>query len=184
VSREPAAAVPDIRGGDALVPKRSAVDAGGTLRQEPIDGVVFRPARPVAHEAGYATEVLRSDWPGFGRPGQTYITTTLPGRIRAWGLHRHSTDHLFVAAGLVKIVVFDGRGGSPTLGRINEFTLSERNPGLVGIPPNLHHGWHNIGDGECIIISMPERLYDYEGPDTLFLAWDCEAAREIIPYRW
>jgi len=41
VSGKTSAAVPGIRGGDALAPKRSAVDAGGALRQEPIGGVVF-----------------------------------------------------------------------------------------------------------------------------------------------
>jgi len=71
---------------------------------------------------------------------QVHVTTTLPGRIRAWGLHQKSTDHLFVVSGLVKIVVFDGRRDSPTSGGVNELTLSEQNPGLLIIPPNLYHG--------------------------------------------
>ena len=40
----------------------------------------------------------------------------------------------------MKIVVYDGRHNSPTLGRVNEFTVSEKNPGLLIIPPNLYHG--------------------------------------------
>jgi dTDP-4-dehydrorhamnose 3,5-epimerase len=39
--------------------------------------------------------------------------------------------------GLVKIVVFDGRLDSPTKGRVNQFTVSEKNPGLLIIPPHL-----------------------------------------------
>jgi len=90
------------------------------------------------------------------------FTTTLPGRIRAWGLHQKSTDHLFVVSGLVKIVVFDGRRDSPTSGRVTELTLSEKNPGLLIIPPNLYHGGKNIGTSEAIIINMPTRMYNYE----------------------
>jgi dTDP-4-dehydrorhamnose 3,5-epimerase len=108
----------------------------------------------------------------------------LPGRIRAWGLHQKSTDRLFVVSGLVTIVVFDGRRDSPTSGRVNEFTLSEKNPGLLIIPPNLYHGWKNIGMSEAIIINMPTRIYNYEAPDALDLPRSAEAAARTIPYRW
>ena len=89
-----------------------------------------------------------------------------------------------MVSGLVKIVVFDGRNGSPTYGLANEFLVSEKNPGLLIIPPNLYHGWKNIGIVEAIIINMPDRMYDYEAPDALDLPWDSEAAKRIIPYRW
>ena len=115
---------------------------------------------------------------------QVHVTTTLAGRIRAWGLHQVSTDRLFVVSGLVRIVVYDGRESSPTAGRINEFTVSERNPGLLVIPPNLYHGWKNIGRSEAVIINMPDRMYNYEAPDALDLPWDSESAQRIVPYRW
>ena len=76
-----------------------------------------------------------------------------------------------MVSGLVTIVVFDGRRDSPTSGRVNEFTLSEKNPGLLIIPPNLYHGWKNIGTSEAIIINMPTRMYNYEAPDALDLPW-------------
>jgi dTDP-4-dehydrorhamnose 3,5-epimerase len=179
------ALVPDVRGGEELNSKQSAVDAGGHLRQELIDGVVFRPTRPVPHEVGFVTEVVRSTWDEVGTAlPQCHITTTLAGRIRGWGIHQRVTDYLFVVTGMVKVVIFDGRNGSRTYGWVNEFPLSERNPGLVIIPPNLYHGWQNIGTTECILINMPNRLYDYETPDTMSLPWDSEAARRTIPYRW
>ena len=117
------------------------------------------------------TDVARASW-----VVQVHVTTSLPGRIRAWGLHQKSTDHLFVVSGLVTIVVFDGRRDSPTSGRVNELTLSEKNPGLLIIPPNLYHGWKNIGTSEAIIINMPTRMYNYEAPDALDLPW-CGSCR-------
>ncbi len=177
--------VPKVLGGAELVAKHSAVTAEGKLRLVPIVGVEFRSTRPVPHEDGHVTEVARADWQLLGEPlVQVHITTTFPGRVRAWGLHQQSTDRLFVVAGLVKIVVFDGRNGSPTHGKINEFTVSEKNPGLLVIPPNLYHGWKNIGTTEAIIINMPSRAYNYEAPDALDLPWDSEAAERIVPYKW
>jgi dTDP-4-dehydrorhamnose 3,5-epimerase len=121
--------IPDVVGSEQLVAKQSAVNEQGKLRAVPIDGVIFRPARPVPHEDGHVTEVARASWKELVDPVvQVHLTTTLPGRVRAWGLHQSSTNRLFVVNGLMKIVVFDGRKSSRTLGRVNEFTVSEKNP--------------------------------------------------------
>jgi dTDP-4-dehydrorhamnose 3,5-epimerase len=177
--------VSSVVGQEALVPKQSAVGADGGLRAVPIHDLAFRPVRPVPHEDGHLVEVARTSWEMLGEPVvQVHVTTTFAGRIRAWGLHQNSTDRLFVVNGLVKIVVFDGRVASPTYGVLNEFVVSEKNPALLVVPPNLYHGWKNIGTTEAAIINMPSRLYDYDAPDALDLPWDSEAAERIVPYRW
>jgi dTDP-4-dehydrorhamnose 3,5-epimerase len=177
--------IPGICGGDDLVGKPSSVDADGRRRGLLIAGVKFRSTRPVPHEAGHVTEVIRAGWDELDAPvAQVHLTTTLPGRVRGWGIHRVLTDRLFVAQGMLKLVVFDGRENSPTLGLVNEFTLSEMSPGLLVIPPFLYHGWKNIGVNEALLLSMPDKLFDYETPDVLMLPWDSEAAARLIPYQW
>lgn len=176
---------PDVVGAAELLAKKSAVDAQGCLREKLIDGLEFRPTRPVPHEDGHVTEVGRAGWNIIRDPiVQVHTTTTLPGRIRAWGLHQFGSDRLFVVSGLVTIAVFDGRVDSPTRGSVNSFTVSEKNPGLLLIPPNLYHGWKNIGVSEAIIINMPTRAYNYDKPDALDLPWDSEAAARLIPYNF
>jgi dTDP-4-dehydrorhamnose 3,5-epimerase len=175
----------NVIGLEQLIKKQSAVDDAGKLRSVEIDGVRFRPTRPVAHDDGHLVEIARASWDIFEAPiVQVHLTTTLVGRVRGWGLHRVSTDRLFVISGLVKIVVFDGRRTSPTFGKFNEFTVSEWNPGLLTIAPDLYHGWKNIGTTDAIIINMPDQMYDYEKPDALDLPWDSEEARRLIPYQW
>ena len=183
MKRDPS--IPDVHGAEELIAKHSAVDKDGNLHASLVDGVRFRPTRPVPHEDGHVTEVARVSWELLGNPlVQVHVTTTFAGRIRAWGLHPLGTDRLFVVSGLVKLVVFDGRKDSPTLGRLNEFVVSEKNPGLLIVPPNVYHGWKNIGISEATIINMPDRMYDYEQPDALDLPWDSEAAGRLIPYKW
>lgn len=168
-----------------MLAKQSAVNEFGVVRNDPIDGVRFRPTRPVPHEDGHLTEVARASWDVFTSPiVQVHVTTTLPGRVRGWGFHQESTDRLYVVSGLVKIVVYDGRKNSPSFGKLNEFSVSERNPGLLLIPPNLYHGWKNIGTSEAVVINMPDHMYNYENPDALDMPWDSEAAARVIPYRW
>ena len=175
----------NVIGGDVLLKKQSAVDEKGELRLRPIDGVLYRKTRPVPHEDGHVAEVARASWAELRDPVvQVHTTTTFPDRIRAWGLHLRSTDRLFVVTGLVKIVVFDGREESPTRGVVNEFTVSEKNPGLLIIPPRLYHGWKNIGTTEAAIINMPTLMYNHDEPDALDLPWNSAEAGEIIPYRF
>jgi dTDP-4-dehydrorhamnose 3,5-epimerase len=115
---------------------------------------------------------------------QVNLTTTFPGRIRAWGLHRFTVDRLFAATGSLCVVCYDGRRASPTFGCVNEFMLGERNQGLVLIPPGVYHGWRNIGADEATIVSMPSELYNHDGPDRWELPWDSDAAGRMIPYQW
>ena len=177
--------VTEVIGRDALLEKRSAVDARGAVKLGPIHDVVFRPTRPVPHEDGHVAEVARLGWPEIEQPiVQIHTTTTFPGRHRAWGLHQRSTDRLFVVSGLVKFAVYDGRLRSPTYGCVTDLIVSEKNPGLLIVPPNLYHGWRNIGVTEAIILNMPTVIYYYDAPDALDLPWDSEAAQRIIPYRF
>ena len=174
-----------IRGLDGLVAKQSAVNEAGKLRAPQIAGVLFRPTRPVAHDDGVVSEVARASWEELAAPiVQVHLTTTLPGRVRAWGLHRLSTDRLFVVSGLIQFAVFDGRESSPTFGQLFEVKVSDKNPGLLIIEPNLYHGWKNIGVSEAVIINLPDRMYNYDAPDALDLPWDSDAARRLIPFQW
>jgi|ERR1044072_4155784 dTDP-4-dehydrorhamnose 3,5-epimerase len=175
----------DVVGLDELLAKRSDVDASGNSRSQEIDGVKCRPTRAVAHSDGHVAEVARISWDIIDKPiVQVHTTTTLPGRVRAWGLHQLGSDRLFVVNGLVKLAVFDGRGGSRTFGTVAEFLVSEQNPSLIVIAPNLYHGWKNMGTTVATIINMPDRMYDHDQPDALDLPWDSEAATRLIPYRW
>lgn len=173
----------DIAGFSSVVSRTSHTNSEGDLRVEPIDGLVYRTTRAVAH--GHLAEAYREDWGVTDHPVvQVNVTTTFAGRVRAWGLHLGTVDRLFVSSGAVKIVCYDGRRTSPTFERINEFFFSDRAQGLVVIPFGIYHGWKNVGDTEAVIVSMPSQLYEYEGPDRFELPWDAPSTREIIPYDW
>ena len=175
----------EVAGSSSVRPKQSSVDADGNLKLSTIKGVHYRLTRPVPHEDGHVIEIARAGWDIIDQPiVQVHMTTTLPGRVRAWGLHRRSMDRLFVARGLVRIACYDGREGSETYGCSTELTLSDRNPGLVVIEPHIYHGWRNIGTDEAIVINMPTSLYDHDSPDAFDLPWDSPEARALIPFNW
>lgn len=177
--------IADVEGLAAASRRKSHTKSDGAVRLDPIEGIRFRPTRPVSHHHGHLTEVYRVDWGILDMPlVQVTSTTTFPGRIRAWGIHEFTLDRLFAATGSLCIVCYDARRSSPTYGRINEFMLGGRNQGLVVIPPGVYHGWMNVGADEATIISMPSQLYDHEKPDRWELMWHSEEAQRLIPYTW
>ena len=145
-----------------------------------IEGVVVRPQVLIPDDRGFVMEMLRSDWPEFKRFGQAYVTTCYPGVVKAWHYHREQWDHFSCVHGTAKVVLYDARAGSPTLGRINEFHIGPLNPRLVVIPPLVFHGFTAIGVEPALIINIPTELYNYPAPDEHRLPVDDPS----IPYSW
>jgi len=145
-----------------------------------IEGVQVRKLRLIPDERGYLMEMLRSDWEEYDKFGQVYITAVYPGAVKGWHYHRIQTDHFICVHGMAKVVLYDGREGSPTHGEVNEFFMGDQNPMLLKIPPGVMHGFKGISQEMALIVNVPTELYNYEQPDEYRLP----AHTDQIPYDW
>ena len=146
-----------------------------------IDGVIVREVKNVPKGDGHLVELYRSDW-GLDQKGidQVFMVSHLPGAISAWHAHPHTTDRLFVAQGMARIVLYDGRRDSPTYGEINEIKLGTLRPALVVVPPEIWHGIQSIGEQSALVVNMVDRAYEYSDPDH----WRVPSDSSEIPYQW
>jgi dTDP-4-dehydrorhamnose 3,5-epimerase len=146
-----------------------------------IDGVVTSSMSNVLTDNGVLTEMWRADWRvdelGVGQVFQRVMT---PGALSAWHAHRVTTDRLFCATGRIKVVLFDGRAGSPTHGALTEYRLGAERPALVVVPPGVWHGVRNIGETAAVLVNLVDVAYDYESPDH----YRAPADTVDIPYTW
>ena len=145
-----------------------------------INGVKVRNLRFIPDERGYLMEMLRSDWEEYDKFGQVYITAVYPGVVKGWHYHKIQTDHFICIHGMAKVVLYDGREGSPTHGEVNEFFMGQQNPMLLKIPPGVMHGFKGISQEMALIVNVPTELYNYEQPDEYRLP----AHTDQIPYDW
>jgi len=145
-----------------------------------IDGVTVRKLRLIPDERGFLMEMLRSDWEEFDKFGQVYVTAVYPGVVKGWHYHKIQTDRFVCVAGMAKVVLYDGREGSPTRGEVNEFFMGIQNPILLKIPPGVMHGFKGISPDMTLIINIPSEPYNYENPDEYRLP----AHTDQIPYDW
>ena len=145
-----------------------------------IEGVKTKKLRVIPDERGRLMEILRSDDEMFSQFGQVYVTTTYPQVVKAWHYHKKQDDNIVATAGMLKLVLFDDREGSPTRGQVNEFFIGEHNPMLVHVPSDVYHGWKCISQTEAVVINTTTRPYDQEHPDEYRLPWDTDQ----VPYDW
>ena len=130
-----------------------------------IDGVITKDLIFHCDERGRLAEIFRRDDPFFKQFGQVYLTTTYPGVIKGWHLHKKQTDHVACIKGMLKVVLYDNRPKSKTKGQINEFFVGENNFQLITIPKGVYHGWKCIADEESWVINVPDQPYNHKKPD-------------------
>lgn len=145
-----------------------------------IDGVKTKKLRVLPDERGRLMEILRADDEIFRKFGQVYITTALPGVTKAWHYHKVQYDSMCCIRGMLKLVLYDPREGSPTKGEVNEFFIGEHNPLLVQFPPHVYHGFKCVSEHEAIAVNCTTEPYNYKNPDEFRI----DAHKNDIPYDW
>lgn len=145
-----------------------------------IQGVNVKQLKVIPDERGYVMEMLRCDDPFFQKFGQVYVSVAYPGVVKGWHFHKVQTDHFVIVKGMMKVVLYDAREGSPTKGVVNEFFMGEKNPILVTIPPGVVHGMKGIGTEPAMLVNTPTEPYRHAEPDE----YRTHPHENDIPYQW
>lgn len=145
-----------------------------------IDGVAVKELPVHPDERGRLFEILRADDPIFRKFGQVYVTTALPGIIKAWHFHKIQTDYFCCVVGAARLVLYDPRPDSPTRGAMMEFDLGPENLRLVMIPPQVYHGFQCTSEAEAVMVNIPTEPYKASNPDE----YRVDPFSEEVPYTW
>jgi dTDP-4-dehydrorhamnose 3,5-epimerase len=143
-----------------------------------IDGLTVTPLRRIADERGAVFHMLRCDSEGFERFGEIYFSMVYPGAIKAWHLHKEMTLNYAVPVGMIKLVCYDDRLGSPTHGNLVELHVGALNYALVTIPPRVWNGFKGEGDQPAVVANcatVPHHPDEIERVDPF---------APDIPYDW
>jgi dTDP-4-dehydrorhamnose 3,5-epimerase len=145
-----------------------------------IKDVEVKQLKLIPDERGRLMEILRCDEDIFTKFGQVYLTTTYPGVVKAWHFHKKQDDFIVCVKGMLKLVLYDNREGSPTKGEVNQFFIGDYNPTLVKVPRMTYHGWKCVSTEEALVINAPTEAYNPKEPDEYRL----DPHTNDIPYDW
>ena len=153
---ETAHALYATRGEIPPLPGRFEVNLFNTYRAAAFPGMW--PIAPQVHadDRGELFETVRA----HGGTGQTFVSTTKPGRTRGDHYHLHKVERFFVVRGEAEIslrrLLHDD---------VVTFRLSGNTPSFVDMPTLWVHNIRNVGDSELVTMFWADQLLDPENPD-------------------
>jgi dTDP-4-dehydrorhamnose 3,5-epimerase len=143
-----------------------------------IEGLTITPLRRIPDERGAIFHMLRNDSPVFEAFGEIYFSTVYPGVVKGWHIHKRMTLNYAVPVGMIKLVCFDDREGSPTRGTIQEIHTGELNYVLVTIPPLVWNGFKGEGPEAALVANCASLPHDPEEIDRM------DPFTDQVPYDW
>lgn len=126
-----------------------------------IKGAILKKLTTHCDERGFFRELIRvSDnffQEGFGQWSHSFMHQ---GVVKAWHIHKKQTDWLYVASGVVKVVLFDNRRRSSTFKKLMEILMGDNQaPAVLKIPAGVAHGCKCIS-GPAHLFYVTSRVYD------------------------
>ena len=130
-----------------------------------IEGVTLKPLVKRADDRGWLAEIVRCDDKFFTRFGQTVVTMSYPGVIKAFHWHRKQDDYWCVLQGNAQVVLHDLREGSRTSGETQVVYLGENSFQVLAIPRGVAHGYRVLGDEPVLLMYHVTQPYNPAAPD-------------------
>lgn len=143
-----------------------------------IDGVLVHPLRQIPDERGKVMHMLRRDDPHFVQFGEIYFSVVYPNVVKGWHLHRRMTLNYAVVSGMIDLVLYDDRDGSPTRQQLMQISMGETHYVLVKIPPGIWNGFKGLGGTPSIVANCATEPHD---PNEIVRM---DPFTSKIPYDW
>lgn len=133
----------------------------------------------IKDDRGAVFHYLKSTDETFKQFGEAYFSKINPKIIKGWKLHKSIFQHFCVPFGAIKIVIFDNRVGSPSVGKIAEILLDdESNYFLLSMPPGL---WYSF---KCISVHSSLLANIIDQPHNIGEAVNLPLINTTIDYEW
>lgn len=145
-----------------------------------IDCVVVKKLVKHKDERGYFMEILRNDDNLLSKFGQSAVSLTYPGVIKAFHWHKKQDDFFFVASGEAMVVLYDRRIKSSTYGKTQTIFAREDEPVLIFVPRGVAHGYKVLGTRPLLMFYHMTECYDADSPDEERIDYD----DEDIGFKW
>lgn len=100
-------------------------------------------------DRGWLAELVNSN---FGKIGHVYVTTCLPGVVKAWHRHERQTDRFILLSGRLLVGL-----NSESYSKSVVMMPFDK---VVVIQPGIWHGFSAIGHEEAVVLNCTDTKYD------------------------
>lgn len=127
---------------------------------------------------GDVLHMLRADAPFLKQFGEIYFSFINPGFVKGWKKHLKQTQHFAVPMGEIKLVLYDDRQDSPTIGQIQEIEIGTQNYQLVRIPAQVWYAFKAVGHERAMVANCTDLPHDPQESIQM------DISDKAIPYLW
>jgi dTDP-4-dehydrorhamnose 3,5-epimerase len=148
-------------------------------KENKIEGVIIQNLKIISDNRGSVLHMLRNDSSLFKVFGEIYFSEINPKTIKAWKFHKSLTQNIAVLMGKVRLVLYDNRPSSKTLGKIVEHEIGrDNNYCLVQIPPMLWYGFQSLDNQKALIANCTDQPHNPLESESIPIDSD------KIPFQW
>lgn len=148
-------------------------------KENKIEGVIIQNLKIISDNRGSVLHMLRNDSSLFKVFGEIYFSEINPKTIKAWKFHKSLTQNIAVLMGKVRLVLYDNRPSSKTLGKIVEYEIGrDNNYCLVQIPPMLWYGFQSLDNQKALIANCTDQPHNPLESESIPIDSD------KIPFQW
>jgi len=106
----------------------------------------------IIDDRGWLAELVKEK--EDGKIKHIYVTTCLPGVIKAWHMHEKQTDRFILLQGRLLVGLFDDINNKSEKHVLIPFSS------VLTIPPKIWHGFSAIGNEEAMVLNCTNVDYD------------------------
>lgn len=143
-----------------------------------IEGVEIFPLKIFKDERGAVMHMLRADQSHCTQFGELYFSLVNSGVVKGWKRHKEINQSMAVPEGMMKMVIYDDRPTSTTMGNVKVIEFGVENYILLKLPPMVWYGFQAISSGHSIIVNFINKPHDPSESEVLPLS------THLIPYKW
>ena len=118
-----------------------------------IEGVKIIPLRKIPDVRGTIMHGVRAD-NILNNFGEIYFKKLYKGIINGWHVHETLFLNYICVSGMIKLVLYDLRGNSPTHKQFQEIYFGDDNYCLVHIPPGIANASEGLGHPFSIMCNI------------------------------
>jgi dTDP-4-dehydrorhamnose 3,5-epimerase len=126
-------------------------------------GVILSPLRVIHTSGGNVMHALKASDPTFAGFGEAYFSAVHHGSVKGWKRHRRMTMNLVVCAGTIRLLLYDDRPHSPTMGAYEQHILSPESADTYArltVPPGVWLAFHGVGEGSNLLLNLASIEHD------------------------
>ena len=132
-----------------------------------IKDVVLTPLRIIENPAGTILHAMKQPEASFAGFGEAYFSTVEHNVVKGWKKHTRMVLNIVVPCGRILFVLFDGREGSETRGKLMEVELSKDNYQRLTVPPGVWMAFKGLTGELNMLLNIASIPHDPQEAENL-----------------